>query len=285
MPSSSTALIDRSTAALRAGDRQLATALLAQAVAADPANEQGWLLLSGALETAEQRRYCLQRALAIAQDNEAALRGLRAIEGERTPQSTPIIAPELDSDAAVNAPTSAVASVPAVSDLTHRLAAAQRRRESDPSVRRRESSPDLSDLRRAISDPSIAVETVAPDTRGIAEPTPSITSAPAAIPELATIVAPIGGRRRQIAPPPIALHAIVLTDPVLEELVPASEEEIARRKLAQILTRAHGERCSPQLRRIKHAHRLHPATIMRRMGTLAGWSALSTLLFALLIRL
>ena len=42
-------------------DNALARRLLSQVVRRDPANEQGWLWLSGVVEEPERIRYCLER--------------------------------------------------------------------------------------------------------------------------------------------------------------------------------------------------------------------------------
>lgn len=50
-------------------DNAQARRLLSQLVRRDPANEQGWLWLSGVIEEPERIRYCLERVLAINPDN------------------------------------------------------------------------------------------------------------------------------------------------------------------------------------------------------------------------
>ena len=62
--------------ALRGGDRQTAADLLREVVAAEPTHEKAWLWLSGAVETAEERRHCLEQALALNPANETARRSL-----------------------------------------------------------------------------------------------------------------------------------------------------------------------------------------------------------------
>ena len=66
--------------ALRRGDRTTAADLLRQAVAENPAHEQAWLWLSGAVATADERRHCLQQALALNPQNEAVRRSLQELE-------------------------------------------------------------------------------------------------------------------------------------------------------------------------------------------------------------
>jgi len=67
-------------AAARAGDRQAARRLLAEAAQIDPGSELAWLWLSSVLDTIQGRSYCLQKALEINPANELARRGLRALE-------------------------------------------------------------------------------------------------------------------------------------------------------------------------------------------------------------
>ncbi|HMP43410.1 MAG TPA: hypothetical protein PKA05_23760, partial [Roseiflexaceae bacterium] len=78
-------LITQGAEALRAGDRARAHDLLSQALRLDPQSEQAWLWLSGAVATDEQRRYCLQRVVALNPDNAAAVRGLAALGGATPP--------------------------------------------------------------------------------------------------------------------------------------------------------------------------------------------------------
>jgi len=70
---------------LRAGNKSEARRLLLQAVRENPADEQAWLWLSGAVETARERLYCLERVLAINPNNEAARLGkARLLQSEQT---------------------------------------------------------------------------------------------------------------------------------------------------------------------------------------------------------
>src|SRR6185295_11071784 len=61
---------------LQANDKRRAYDLLGRAVQLEPHSEQAWLWLSGAVDSAAERRYCLERVLAINPHNAAALRGL-----------------------------------------------------------------------------------------------------------------------------------------------------------------------------------------------------------------
>jgi tetratricopeptide (TPR) repeat protein len=75
--------------ALRGGDRETAARILREVVAADPTHEQAWLWLSGAVPTAEERRQCLQQALALNPSNEAVRRSLNELEPTRPPSPPP----------------------------------------------------------------------------------------------------------------------------------------------------------------------------------------------------
>jgi hypothetical protein len=58
------------------GQRDLAREMLAYVVYLDPANADGWLWLSGVVDSPEQVRYCLERTLRIDPENARALRGM-----------------------------------------------------------------------------------------------------------------------------------------------------------------------------------------------------------------
>src|SRR5262245_38328980 len=90
--------------ALRAGDKPRARDLLAQAIRLNPADDQNWLWLSGAVETDDERRRCLERALLLNPNNQAARRGLALLAaGPAAPASVPA-SPPLDARSA-DAPT------------------------------------------------------------------------------------------------------------------------------------------------------------------------------------
>src|SRR5262245_12069750 len=72
-------LLAQGIAALKAGDRAGARDLLAQVIRLNPSDERAWLWLSGAVETDDERRRCLERVLQINPQNAAAQRGLAAL--------------------------------------------------------------------------------------------------------------------------------------------------------------------------------------------------------------
>jgi len=79
--------LQQGMAALKAGHKADARRLLEQAVQTDPRSEQGWLWLSGTVETDQERRFCISKVLSINPGNAAAQRGFRALGSgpERSP--------------------------------------------------------------------------------------------------------------------------------------------------------------------------------------------------------
>ncbi len=75
-------LLRRAMAAVNAGDLAQGRALLERILESDPRNEWAWIWLSGCVEGALQRRVCLQQALKISPDNQAALDGMKVLDGE-----------------------------------------------------------------------------------------------------------------------------------------------------------------------------------------------------------
>ncbi len=73
---------------LKAGDAQAARRLLTQALLDDLDNLQGWLWLSGAVAAPGERKYCLERVLALDPQHAAARRGLATL-----PADTPSVSP------------------------------------------------------------------------------------------------------------------------------------------------------------------------------------------------
>jgi tetratricopeptide (TPR) repeat protein len=71
-------LLRAGISAARAGDSGKAAALLAQVIRADPNSEAGWFWLGLVCQTAEQRRYCFKRVLALNPSNAQARQLLNA---------------------------------------------------------------------------------------------------------------------------------------------------------------------------------------------------------------
>lgn len=76
-------LLARGIAAAKAGDRNAAREILTRAVRRQPDSEAAWLWLSSVLDTPQGRAHCLQRVLALNPDNQAARRGLAALDRVR----------------------------------------------------------------------------------------------------------------------------------------------------------------------------------------------------------
>jgi tetratricopeptide (TPR) repeat protein len=81
-------------AAYKQGQKQQARRSIKQALRLNPKNENAWLWLSGVVESDEQRRTCLDRALAINPNNKAARRGLALLTAEPPPEKRPSPQPE-----------------------------------------------------------------------------------------------------------------------------------------------------------------------------------------------
>jgi len=77
---SSDSYLDRGIAAVNAGDRGSARRFLCRALQEDAENEAAYLWLSAALDSPQARAFCLQRVLEINPANQAARRGLDALQ-------------------------------------------------------------------------------------------------------------------------------------------------------------------------------------------------------------
>jgi tetratricopeptide (TPR) repeat protein len=94
-------LLSQGIAAVRAGKRDEARALLMQVVEADERNEQAWLWLAGVVDAPEDIRTCLQNVLDLNPANQQAQQGLAWVEqryGLPAPEAPPS-APEVPSPA------------------------------------------------------------------------------------------------------------------------------------------------------------------------------------------
>jgi hypothetical protein len=78
-PVSAGELIANGIVALRAGNKATSRAQLCEALRIDPDNDQAWLWLSGAVDIDAERRYCLERVLALNPAHQAARRGLEQL--------------------------------------------------------------------------------------------------------------------------------------------------------------------------------------------------------------
>jgi hypothetical protein len=75
-------LLRRAMAAVNAGDLVQGRAMLEKILENDARNDWAWIWLSGCVEGALQRRVCLQQALKINPENQAALDGMKVLDGE-----------------------------------------------------------------------------------------------------------------------------------------------------------------------------------------------------------
>ena len=70
------AMVREGINAVKAGNKEEGRALLRKAVELDPYNEEGWLWLSGVVESPEDQRTCLENVLSINPNNDRARQGV-----------------------------------------------------------------------------------------------------------------------------------------------------------------------------------------------------------------
>jgi hypothetical protein len=75
-------LLQRAITHINAGELDQGRALLEKILEQDPKNDRAWVWLSGCVEDPMQRRICLQQALSANPENQAALEGMRVLDGE-----------------------------------------------------------------------------------------------------------------------------------------------------------------------------------------------------------
>ena len=75
-------LLQRAITHINAGEGDQGRALLEKILEQDPKNDRAWVWLSGCVEDPMQRRICLQQALSANPENQAALDGMRVLDGE-----------------------------------------------------------------------------------------------------------------------------------------------------------------------------------------------------------
>jgi len=86
-------LLQQAITAIKSGNKGNGAQILTQLVKQDPANETAWLWLSVCVESTEQKRYCLNRALEINPNNRDARQALAQLESVELPSVSDIVPP------------------------------------------------------------------------------------------------------------------------------------------------------------------------------------------------
>jgi hypothetical protein len=81
------ALLQQAVEHVNAGNLKEGRVLLERVLEQDPRNDRAWVWLSGCVEDTMQRRICLQQALKVNPNNQAALDGMEVLEGKLVPAS------------------------------------------------------------------------------------------------------------------------------------------------------------------------------------------------------
>lgn len=76
------ALLEQAIAHVNAGELEQGRALLERVLEQNPRDDRAWVWLSGCVEDLMQRRICLQQALSVNPNNEAALDGMDLLDGK-----------------------------------------------------------------------------------------------------------------------------------------------------------------------------------------------------------
>jgi hypothetical protein len=76
------ALLEQAIVHVNAGELEQGRTLLERVLEETPQNDRAWVWLSGCVEDPMQRRICLQQALKVNPENQAALDGMRVLEGK-----------------------------------------------------------------------------------------------------------------------------------------------------------------------------------------------------------
>jgi hypothetical protein len=67
----------------KSGDKQAAKQLLLEIIKSDPQNETGWLWLSACVDTIDQKKYCLEKVLAINPNNLDAQKAVLSLQNRQ----------------------------------------------------------------------------------------------------------------------------------------------------------------------------------------------------------
>lgn len=82
----------------KSGDKQAAKQLLLEIIKSDPQNETGWLWLSACVDTIDQKKYCLEKVLAINPNNLDAQKAVLSLQNRQQVPSTKEKTPSDDSN-------------------------------------------------------------------------------------------------------------------------------------------------------------------------------------------
>lgn len=105
-------LVEQGVTAYKSGDMALAFRVLTQALQLDPNHEIAWLWLSGVVTSDAERRYCLERVVALNPQNSAAQRGLTRLPGDLVARSPLPIQQPATQTATLSEPEIAICSYP-----------------------------------------------------------------------------------------------------------------------------------------------------------------------------
>jgi len=83
------ALLRQAMERVNAGDLSQGRSLLEKVLEQDPHNDKAWVWLSACVDDPHQRRICLQQALRANPQNQAALDGMKVLDGELFQASAP----------------------------------------------------------------------------------------------------------------------------------------------------------------------------------------------------
>lgn len=111
------AMVQQAVAAIKANNKPEGRRILEQVLAIDEYNEQGWLWLSGCVDTLEEQITCLENVLTVNPENQKAQKGIAAVKARlagapsarpAAPAAPPVAAP----DPFANSPFAAAAPPP-----------------------------------------------------------------------------------------------------------------------------------------------------------------------------
>jgi hypothetical protein len=109
------AMIREGINAVKAGNKEEGRVLLLKAVELDPYNEEGWLWLSGVVDSPDDQRTCLENVLSINPNNDRARQGVAYLTGKPATAASPpaTLAPAPLPPASPRPPTSVEWDMPA----------------------------------------------------------------------------------------------------------------------------------------------------------------------------